>query len=172
MARFSDVSDTLQGEGKSILAEMTARRGKKPAGPYIPLMHHPELARHIERLGYFLKFEATLPRNVYQFVVLSIAARFNAEFVWADHLGPARESGLPEDIIKALQARNAGAITGDYAAVAGAIEYVLSYRSIPDGLQQELAGAYGVAGVIEIVVLCGFYQLIGEINASFDVPLP
>jgi 4-carboxymuconolactone decarboxylase len=172
MARLSDAADALQGKGKKILEEMTARRGKMPKGPYVPLMHHPELARHIERLGYYLKFEATLPRNVYQFVVLSIAARFNAGFVWADHLGPARESGLPEDIIEALRAKDTEAVTGDYAAVAEAMEYVLSYRSIPDGLQQELTETYGVAGVIEIVVLCGFYQLIGEVNASFDVPPP
>ncbi|MDD5007246.1 MAG: hypothetical protein PHU49_03550 [Syntrophorhabdaceae bacterium] len=135
-------------------------------------MHHPELARHIERPGYYLKFAATLPRDVYQFVVLSIAARFNNEFEWADHVGPARQSGLPEDIIEAIRTKHTGAITGGYAAVAEAMEYVLSYRSIPDKLQRELAGMYGMAGVIEIVVLCGFYQLIGEVNASFGVPLP
>jgi 4-carboxymuconolactone decarboxylase len=135
-------------------------------------MHHPELARHIERPGYYLKFAATLPRDVYQFAVLSIAARLNAEFEWADHVGPARQSGLPEDIIEALRTKNTETITGGYAAVAEAMKYVLSYRSIPDKLQRELAGMYGMAGVIEIVVLCGFYQLIGEVNASFDAPLP
>jgi 4-carboxymuconolactone decarboxylase len=172
MARLSDISETLQGEEKRILDEMIARRERKPGGPYVPLLHHPELACHIERLGYYLKFEATLPRDVYQFVVLSIAARFNAEFEWADHEMPARQSGLPEDIIEALRTKNAGAITGGYASVAEAMEHILGYRSIPDRLQQELTGMYGITGVIEIVILCGFYQLIGEVNASFDVPLP
>jgi glyoxylate carboligase len=83
------------------------------------------------------------------------------------------ESYGPREYISATTIGPMGwAITGGYAAVAEAMEYVLSYRSIPDKLQQELAGMYGVTGVIEIVVLCGFYQLIGEVNASFDVPLP
>lgn len=172
MSRLSDISDSLAGEEKKALEEMASRRGKKPSGPYIPLMHHPELARLIERLGYYLKFEATLPRDIYQFVVLSIAARFNAEFEWADHVGPARRSGLPEHIVEALKAKKHETIDGDYALVSEMMEHVLGYNSIPAGLQQKLAGMYGIKGVIEIVVLCGFYQLIGEVNAGFDVPLP
>jgi 4-carboxymuconolactone decarboxylase len=159
----------LQGKAKDILDEMTARRGRKPGGPYVPLMHHPELARHVERLGYFLKFEGTLPRDVYQFIVLSIAARFNARFEWADHIEPAREAGLPENIIEAIKAGSTEALSGDYGAVTWAIGSILDYRSIPDGLQQRLIETYGEEGLIEIVVLCGFYQLIGEVNASFDV---
>jgi hypothetical protein len=30
---------------------------------------------------------------------------------------------------------------------------------------------HGVQGLIEVVTLCGFYQMVGEITQAFDVPL-
>jgi len=51
------------------------------------------------------------------------------------------------------------------------MELVMSYRSIPDKLQARIVELYGIKGLIEIVVLCGFYGLIGMVNTSFDVPV-
>jgi hypothetical protein len=50
------------------------------------LLNHPELARRIEELGFFLKFDGTLPRPAYQFIVLSVAQATGAAFEWHDHV--------------------------------------------------------------------------------------
>jgi len=67
----------LPPAGRALFAEMAAKRkarGEGFGGPYIALLNHPELARRIEELGFFLKFEGVLPRPVYQFIVLSAGA--------------------------------------------------------------------------------------------------
>ena len=51
-------------------------------------------------------------------------------------------------------------------------ECVLSRSSIPQGVQDGLINALGIEGVIELVVLCGFYQMIAGVIFAFDVPLP
>ena len=43
-------------------------------------------------LGFYLKFQGRLPRDVYQFVVLSVARDTGAAFEWIDHVR-ARGSG-------------------------------------------------------------------------------
>jgi len=173
MARLPDPTDTLAGADRDIYERMLAARksrGTGVYGPYTALLNHPELAERIERLGYFLKFESVLPRDIYQFVVLSFSRRMGMEFTWADHIGPARESGLPETIIAAIKSGE-GDIAEPYASVKRCMEEVLSFRSIPDGLQSRIVELYGVKGLIEVVALCGLYSLIGMVNVSFDVPI-
>jgi len=49
---------------------------------------------------------------------------------------------------------------------------VLRHRSIPQEVQDRLTAALGVPGVVELVVLCGYYQMIAGVIFAFDVPLP
>ena len=66
----------LPPEGRALFAKIAAKRksrGESLGGPYIALLNHPELARRVEELGFFLKFDGVLPRPAYQFIVLSVA---------------------------------------------------------------------------------------------------
>ena len=173
MARLPDPTTTIVDTDRTIYERMLAARksqGTSIYGPYIPLLNHPELAERIEQLGFYLKFESVLPRDVYQFVVLAFAKRVGVEFEWLDHLEPAKKAGLAAEIIAVLES-GCGEIPEPYATVVRCIDAVMSYQSIPEKLQSDIVALYGVKGLIEIVVLCGFYSLIGMVNESFDVPL-
>jgi len=83
MARLPDPTTRLNGTDRDIYERMLAARksqGTGIYGPYTALLNHPELAERIERLGYYLKFESVLPRDVYQFVVLAFARRVGVAF--------------------------------------------------------------------------------------------
>ena len=89
---------TLPPDAQALYKKMAARRkahGEGFGGPYLALLNHPELARRIEELGFFLKFEGALPRTIYQFIVLTIAHTTGAGFEWQDHIEHARAAGLP-----------------------------------------------------------------------------
>lgn len=51
------------------------------------------------------------------------------------------------------------------------MQIVMNYRSIPDVLQARIVEFYGIKGLIEIVVLCGFCGLIRMVITSFKVQL-
>ncbi len=174
MASLPDPIETLSGEDRRIYEDILARRKAKGVdhlGPYVPLLNHPELAKRIEQLGFYYKYEATLPRDVYQFVVLVFAKHCGVEFEWADHLAAARAAGLSDDLIAAIAA--GGDIAAPrFANVRACMSCALDYKSIPRALQDEIVRDFGVTGLLEIVTLCGFYALIGMVNACFDVPLP
>src|SRR6266849_9775007 len=91
---------TLPADARALYEKMAARRkaqGEDFGGPYIALLNHPELARRIEELGFFLKFEGVLPRPIYQFIVLSVAQATGAAFEWQDHMQHALAAGLSRD---------------------------------------------------------------------------
>jgi 4-carboxymuconolactone decarboxylase len=174
MAELPDPTATLTGADRAIYEDIRARREAKGVdhlGPYIPLLNHPELARLIEQLGYFYKYESKLPRDVYQFIVLNNAKRSGVAFEWEDHIAAARAAGLKDGVIDAVAAGGKG-FPPPFDIVAETMDCAFAYRSIPAALQAKVVARFGVDGLIEIVTLCGFYSMIGMVNACFDVPLP
>ena len=175
MSRLPDLTSELTGEAKDIYDRMLAKRkaqGTGLRGLYIPLMNHPELAQLIEQLGYYLKFDGKLPRDAYQFIVLSMARRTGVAFEWVDHLTPAREAGLSDSLIDSIFKSDHGSIPYPYSVILDTMDVVLEFKPIPENIQNEMIKVYGVQGVLEMVILCGFYQTVGEITQAFDVPLP
>jgi 4-carboxymuconolactone decarboxylase len=174
MASLPDPTAKLTGEDRAIYEDILARRGAKGVdhlGPYIPLLNHPELARLIEQLGYYYKYQSALPRDVYQFIVLTIARRSGVAFVWADHVEAARAAGLPGAVIDSISA-GAKALPAPYDIAAETIDCAFAYRSIPSSLQDRAVARFGLHGFIEIVTLCGFYTMMAMVNSCFDVPMP
>ncbi len=49
---------------------------------------------------------------------------------------------------------------------------MLESRSTPQGTQDALTEQVGLKGVIELAVLCGFYQAIAAVIFAFEVPFP
>ncbi len=166
------MSLTLPADAQALFATMAARRkarGEGFGGPYLALLNHPELARRVEELGFFLKFEGALPRTIYQFIVLTIARATGAAFEWQDHIAHARAAGLPEDVIDGIGSARTGALPGPYALAHAILGKTMAWQVVPDELQAQAAAEWGKHGLVEIVVLSGFYQMFAAINQGFDI---
>lgn len=174
MAALPDPTATLTGDGRAIYEDILTRRKAKGVdhlGPYIPLLNHPQLARLIEQLGYYYKYESGLPRGIYQFVVLILAKRSGVAFVWDDHVASARAAGLPDDVIDVIKA-GSKAFAEPFDMVSQITDCAFAYRSIPQALQNRVVSRFGLHGLIEIVTLCGYYSMMAMVNGCFDVALP
>ena len=174
MAKMPDVIDTLEGADKAIYDDIESRRAAKGVhhlGPYVPLANYPQLAKYIERLGFFYKYESELPADIYQFVVLEVGRQSGVEFVWRDHVEKARAAGVPDAVISAI-ASGDDALEEPYGQVRALMDWAFRFQSIPEEIQAAAVRRFGAPGVLEIVTLCGFYTMIGMINTCFDVPLP
>jgi 4-carboxymuconolactone decarboxylase len=162
---------------KAIYDAMMARRKSQGApfgGPYAALMNHPQLCQKIEELGYYLKFEGHLARDVYQFVVLAVARETKTAFEWVDHVQHAVAAGVAENVIETLRVHGvAGADYPDpYRLAALVLRSTLAWQNIYDGTQADAIASHGLLGFVEMVVLSGFYQMFSAINQGFDVSLP
>ena len=207
---------TLPADAKALYETMAARRktkGEGFGGPYVALLNHPELARRIEELGFFLKFEGALPRTIYQFIVLTISRATGAAYEWHDHIAHARAAGLPEEVIDCIGSARTAALASEasgqransmvrahsasedarkraddtrpepgssardalpqpYALVHAILQRTTAWEVVPDGLQAQAAAQWGKHGLVEIVVLSGFYQMFAAINQGFDIRPP
>ena len=56
-----------------------------------------------------------------------------------------------------------------YALVHAILAKTTAWQVVPDDLQAQAAAQWGKPGLIEIVVLSGFYQMFAAINQAFDI---
>jgi 4-carboxymuconolactone decarboxylase len=165
----------LPAAGRALFATLAAKRkarGENLGGPYIALLNHPELARRIEELGFYLKFEGVLPRPAYQFIVLSIAHATGAAFEWNDHVHNALAAGLPREIIDAIATAQTSMLPHPYSLLRAILAKTTAWQQLPDDLQARAVTEWGAEGLVEIVVLSGFYQMFAAINQGFAIKTP
>jgi 4-carboxymuconolactone decarboxylase len=161
---------TFPAATKALYERIAARRrakGEGFGGPYLALLNHPALAERVEALGFYLKFEGVLPRVHYQFIVLSVARATGAGFEWQDHVQHARAAGLPQDIIDGIG--GAAALPHPFGLLRDILTKTLAWQVIPEALQAQAATEWGKDGLVEIVVVSGFYQMFAAINQGFDI---
>jgi 4-carboxymuconolactone decarboxylase len=162
----------LPAAGRALFAEMSARRnarGEHFGGPYIALLNHPELARRIEALGFFLKFDGVLPRPAYQFIVLTVAQATGAAYEWHDHVQHALAAGLPQAVVDDIGAGRVDRLPEPYALLRSILSRSMAWQAVPDDLQARAVTEWGVEGLVEVVVVSGFYQMFAAINQGFAI---
>jgi 4-carboxymuconolactone decarboxylase len=173
MARLPDPMAAPTAAAADLYRQLAAKRGRID-GMYRTLLNHPELTRYVSDLGTYLRFgSGSLPGDLRELTILWMARQLNAPYEWVKHVPPAEAAGLSEELIEAIRTgREKEALTETQKTVIDAAGCVLARHSIPQSLQDLLIAALGLEGLIELVVLCGFYQMIAGVIFAFDVPLP
>lgn len=172
MARLTDPVSQLDPEARRLYDAMAAKRGRID-GMYATMFHHPALVEHVSNLGSYLRFGATLPSDIRELAILISSRRLSVPYEWVKHLAPAKAAGLSDAVIEAIRNENdLSPFSALYPKIHTVVTTVLAEQSLPENLQTELEPALGVKGVLELVILVGFYRMIAAFIQAFDVPLP
>jgi len=165
----------LPAPAKAMFDSIAAKRralGESFGGPYLALFNHPALAERVEALGFFLKFDGVLPRPAYQFIVLSVAKATGAAFEWSDHVRHALAAGLPRPVVDAIVEGPGASLPEPFELLREILTKTMAWQPVPDALQARAAAEWGKEGLVEIVVISGFYQMFAAINQGFDIQPP
>ena len=158
----------VSGRGEQLV---TAAGGL--AGPFNAFVQAPEAGRRLSSLGQVLRFGTSIERRLSEVAIITVGARWQAEFEWWAHARMAREHGVADDVVDAIGRGEDPPFT---RADERAIYTVAAQLSRTGQLTADAyAGAHGLlgdAGLVELVSLCGYYTLISFLLNAFDVPLP
>ncbi|CAM4465045.1 Carboxymuconolactone decarboxylase family protein [Mycobacterium basiliense] len=177
MAQLPDPTDQLEAEDKAIFDRMASVRahaeGRARLGEvYVRMFNNPALAGKVGALGEHLRFHGTLPDDIRELIILRFATRQGSGYEWSHHQRPAQQAGVSADTIAELTAGAVPATLPNASqAVLQAVDAVTAKRSIPSGIQDRIVAAYGEAGVVELVVLCGLYATMSYMVFAFDIPI-
>lgn len=142
-------------------------------GPFNAFVHAPGVGRNLSSLGRQLRFGTSIERRLSEIAIITVGARWKAEFEWWAHSRMAREHGVAGPIVDAIGRGAEPPFEADderivYVAARQLAETGQLGQQAYDEAQQLL----GDAGMVELVSLCGYYTLISFLLNAFAVPLP
>ncbi len=142
-------------------------------GPFNAWLHAPKIGQPAQLLGECLRYRGQLPPRLRELAILTVAARWRAEYEWWAHSRIAKAEGLSEEIIAAIKAgRPPGSADAEALMVHRFACELMDTRRVSEQSYRDVAKALGDAGAVELVTLLGYYTLISMVLNAFEVPLP
>ena len=168
---FKSITGGKRGEGRAPEDLLTAEGGM--SGPFNAWLRSPVLGNAAQRVGETVRFESTIPPQLRELAILIVAAKWKAQYEWWAHEKIARREGLDERIIESLKTET----PPDFSNPTEAVVYnfareLLDEHRVSDNLYNEAVEFLGEAGVVELVILLGYYTLVSMTLNVFEVPLP
>ena len=172
--------DALDESGHALWDSLATTRGAAIVndeggliGPFNAWVTAPEVGARLADLGAVLRFGTSIDRRLLELAIITIGARWQAEFEWWAHSRMAKEHGVTRDVIDAIAAGDEPRFATDDERIVHAIAQQLGDRGRVDSETFAAGlGLLGAQGMVELVSLCGYYTLVSFTLNAFDVPLP
>lgn len=158
---------------REVAAEITAGPRGEVRGPFVALIHHPELARQLQHLGEQLRWKAKLPKALLEMAVLLTARRWTCQHEWFIHSKLALEGGLPEAVVSSIaQNRKPEKMSAEESMVYAFCREAHDSGRVSDKSFDAVVGKFGREGALELLALCGYYSLMAMVLNTAGLPLP
>jgi len=161
MARLTSITskDQVSPADHAIADAVIASRGGI-RGPFTILMHCPELAGHLVKLGGYVRFEGKLDMRVRVLAAMVVAREFETLYVWGAQAGSARKLGVPESTITAIREQHSRGVPAEDVQIIDATRDLLQKHRVGDAAAQALLTRFGNEQFIELTGTIGYYSLL------------
>lgn len=165
---FLDDREQLPAESHAQYDALVESRGDV-RGPFGVLLHSPELAGRIGRLGAYVRFEGVLSDESRELAVLATARAFDCAFEWAIHAPIAREAGITERTLDAIVDRNLGALSDRAANIIRYSWELFDDHAVSQETYDAVESRFGTDGVVELTATIGYYAMLACVLNGFEV---
>ena len=176
--RYEDLPDEGQQVWDRVVgtraADLISAQGTL-VGPFNAFVTAPGTGRRLGSLGAHLRFGTSIERRLSEGAIITVGARWQAEFEWWAHARMAREHGVAPDVIDAISRDEEppfGPAAADERTVWAVARQLVTTGKVSPDAYTAAQRLLGDAGLVELVALCGYYSLISYLLNAFDVPLP
>ena len=143
-------------------------------GPFLALIHNPELANCVQQLGEHLRYGAAIAPAHIELIVLTVARHWNCQYEWFAHERIARNTtDLADDIIKALaRGETPASLSAEQRTLHILAKECLTQGHPSDVIYDQAVAAFGRPGVLDALALTGYYSMIAMVLNTAQIPLP
>lgn len=163
----------MNADQQAIFDECAAGKRGRVTPPLRAWIHSPEMARHTQRLGQFLRYDTTLGARLSELAILVTARHWTAHYEWYAHKAMALDAGLDPTIIDAIRDRHVPDFDDPKAQLVYEFSEALHENQVvPKPLYDKAIEMLGKRGVIELIGLLGYYTLVSMTLNTFEFDLP
>ena len=171
MARIAtiDKKEDLAPEHRPIYDAIAQSRGVV-GGPWLALLHSPELAQRTAHLGSYVRFESSLDHKLVEFAALVAARELECKHEWAAHIVNGQKAGIPLETIRAVyQKKGTESFSSEDAQIVSLVREILHSHRVSEATFQVLYGRLGEKGLVELTATVGYYAMLACTLNAFDV---
>ena len=153
---------------------LSAMRGADTNNALSTLAHHPALAKAFLRFNVHLLTSSTLPARVRELAILRVAHRRQCAYEWSHHVRMAKDEGITDDQIAALQRFGDGSAedfdTFDRAVITG-VDELEEKSELSDQTWAALGERLSDQQRMDFVFTVGCYALLAMAFNTFGIEL-
>jgi len=160
-------------EQKTLVNHVLSGERASMDGPFNIMLRSPEMGDLAQQLGAYVRFHSSLPRNLNEFAILITARSWNAQYEWYVHHQNALQAGLSPALIDAVAAGKLPAsMQPDEEAVYNFCTELLTTRQVSDATFAAAKAKFGERGVVDMIGVIGYYNLVSALLNVDRYPLP
>ncbi|HTX02020.1 MAG TPA: carboxymuconolactone decarboxylase family protein, partial [Acidimicrobiales bacterium] len=142
-------------------------------GPFNAMLVSPKVGLALQAVGAALRFESGLAGRVRELATLLVAAEARCDYEWLMHEGLARSAGVSDEELASLREGGVPPTLSDDERLARQVVLELARQQrLGDDLLERAHHVFGERGIVELVDLVGYYQLLAMGLQVFRTPLP
>lgn len=171
MARIATITkrEELAPEGQKVFDAIAQSRGVV-GGPWLALLHSPELAQRTMHLGSYVRFESTLDHKLIEFAALVSARELDCKHEWAAHVNHGQKAGIPMETIRAVhQKKGAESFSSQDAPIVSFVREMIHNHRVSEPTFQAIYARFGERGMVELTATVGYYAMVACTLNTFDV---
>ena len=175
MARIPLVTrDTIVPKEQAAYDAFAASRGSEPRiGPYSIIAHMPEMAQRLEALRTYIRAEASLPQQLQELAMITVAREMNCAFIWYAHAAAARKAGVRDDIVDNTREKRALTdLAPEEQVVVEFTRELLQNRKVGKPTFDAAVARLGQRGVMTLTNLIACYAVLAYNMNTYELEAP
>jgi 4-carboxymuconolactone decarboxylase len=172
--RFKPLTwDEMTPEQKTMIEHLAAGERQGANGPFNVLLRSPEMGDLAQQFGASMRFHSSLPRKLNEMAIIITARHWTAQYEWNAHRTAAAQAGLNESIIRSIAAgKRPAPMDADETIVYNFTTELLNKHAVSDAIFKATKDKFGERGVVDLIGVMGYYQLVSMLLNVDRYPLP
>ena len=142
-------------------------------GPYNVLLRSPEMGDLAQQFGAAMRYQSSLPPKLNELAIIIAARVWTAQHAWSVHKRTAIQAGLSPAICDAVAGgRRPAAMQPDEEAIYNFATELLNTKQVSDATFAAVKDKFGERGVVDLIGVSGYYQLVSMLLNVDRYPLP
>ena len=142
-------------------------------GPFNAWLRSPEIGLKLQDVGAYIRFKSSIPKHLNELAILVTAREWTSQYEWYAHKALALKAGLDPKIIDAIAAgKRPDGMKEDEAAIYDFCTQLHRNRNVDDAAFNRVKALFGEQGVIDLVIVSGYYVAVSMTLNVAQVPVP
>jgi 4-carboxymuconolactone decarboxylase len=165
--------DEMTPEQKTMMEHLVSGERRGAGGPFNVLLRSPEMGDLAQQFGASMRFHSSLPRKLNEMAIIITARHWTAQYEWNAHRAAAAQAGLNEAIIQSIAAgKRPAALDADETIIYNFATELLTTKQVGDATFKAVKDKFGEKGVVDLIGVMGYYQLVSMLLNVDRYPLP